>query len=135
IPFLLDHDARRGFGVSLRNAWRGWRDSIQAGLVPGAPAAGESSPFAELVDHQWQARGPRWRDATTLVAGLNSGRETPGAYAIGLDGAATRLGRRNDGSPQVPLADGGLLYAQLDFLDPYRLRSDLYVSRDGRETR
>ncbi|MHB1222966.1 MAG: hypothetical protein ACYC2G_02800 [Gemmatimonadaceae bacterium] len=135
IPFLLDRDARRGFGVSFRSAWRGWRDSIQAGLVPGATVASGSSPFAELVDRQWQARGPRWRDAATLVAGLNPGREMPGAYAIGVDGAVTRLGRRNDGSPQVPLADGGLLYAQLDFLDPYRLRSDLYVSRGGRETR
>lgn len=135
IPFLLDHDARRGFGVSFRRAWRGWRDSIQAGLLPGAALADGSSPFTDLVHRQWQARGPRWRDASTLVAGLNSGREMPGAYAIGMDGAIDRLGRRNDVSPQVPLADGGLLYAQLDFLDPYRLRSDLYVSRGGRETR
>lgn len=134
IPFLLDHDARRGFGVSFRRAWRGWRVSLQAGLLPGV-ADGAGPEFRQLADRLWQTRAPRWRDANTLVVGLNNGRETPGAYSLELDGELTRLGRRNDGSSQVPLADGGLLYAQLDYLDPFHLRSDLYISHGSRERR
>ncbi len=134
IPFLLDHDARQSFGVSFRRAWRGWRDSIEAGLVPDVTDRTDAQ-FRELVDRLWQTRAPRWRDSSTLVVGLNNGRETAGAYSLTLDGELTRLGRRNDGSSQVPLADGGLLYAQLDYVDPYHLRSDLYISHGRRETR
>ena len=131
VPLLLDREARVGFGIPLRRAWRAWSDSVQA----DAATTPDSSPFEALTRTMWLAQTPRWRDGTTLLVGLNPGREVPGAYTIGVDGAMRRLGRRNDLSPQVPMADGSLLYSQIDFTDPYQVRSDLYVSRGGEERR
>jgi hypothetical protein len=133
IPFFLDRSARRGFGVSFTRAWDAWRDSLAAG-VAGRADSGRGT-FAQLTPGLWQAQGPRWTGNDRLVAGLNTGRDVPGAYALTPGGALARLGRRNDATPNAPLADGALVYAQLDFTDPYRVRSDLYVQRDGRETR
>jgi hypothetical protein len=65
----------------------------------------------------------------------NTGRDTPGAYVVDLDGRVRRIGRRNGVEPNVPLADGSILFAQLEYLDPYRVRSDLYISTNGRQRR
>ena len=35
----------------------------------------------------------------------------------------------------MPLPDGSLLFAQLDYVNPYQRRSDLWVQRGGREHR
>ncbi len=131
IPFLLDRSARRAFGISFTSAWREWRDSLESGV----PEVAGRGTFGDLTDGVWQAQGPRWVGDSTLVAGLNTGRRTPGAYEVALDGRVRRIARRNDASVNDPLAGGGLLYAQPDYVSPYELRNDLYVSRDGRERR
>ncbi|HEY0972229.1 MAG TPA: hypothetical protein VGE02_14770 [Gemmatimonadales bacterium] len=131
VPFLLDRSARSAFGVSFTRAWREWRDSLAAGATE-PPARGV---FGDLTDGVWQAQGPRWLGDSVLVAGLNTGREVPGAYEVALDGRMRRVGRRNDASVNDPLAGGGLLYAQPDYVSPYELRNDLYVARGGRDRR
>ncbi|HEX5581580.1 MAG TPA: hypothetical protein VFX39_08395, partial [Gemmatimonadaceae bacterium] len=131
VPFLLGRSSRRAFGVPFDRAWREWRDSLAA-EAPDVPAHGA---FAGLTDGVWQAQGPRWLGDSLVVAGLNTGREMPGAYAVALDGRRHRIGRRNDASVNEPLAGGALLYAQPDFVSPYEIRDDLYVMRDGRERR
>lgn len=136
VPFLLDRQARRAFGSSFTSAWREWGDALaRTGGSGGSGRAPDTPGFRTLVGGEWQARGPRWSNEGTLLAGLNPGRELPGAYRMTLDGQVVRIGRRNDAGPQVPLAGGGLLYAQLDFTDPFRLRSDLYIQRGGGEQR
>ncbi|HMC55589.1 MAG TPA: hypothetical protein VKH19_10485, partial [Gemmatimonadaceae bacterium] len=47
----------------------------------------------------------------------------------------TRLGRRNSRTPNSVLADGSLLYSQLEFNSPYEIRSDLYVESPRGRTR
>ncbi|HEU4630500.1 MAG TPA: hypothetical protein VFS08_12195 [Gemmatimonadaceae bacterium] len=132
VPFFLNRDARRSFGISFARAWREWRDSLRRDV---AGVRGDRSAFAALTGDLWQAQGPRWLGDSQLVVGLSTGREVPGAYAVGLDGRVTRLGRRNEATPNSPAPGGALVYAQLDFVDPYHVRSDLYRTRDGETTR
>src|SRR5262249_39515186 len=78
---------------------------------------------------------PRWDGDASLIYSGAPGRESFGAFRVGLDGRRARIGRRNSQSANVPLADGSLLYAQIDFVNPYQQRSDLWVQRGGRERR
>jgi WD40 repeat protein len=134
IPFLLDRPASRAFGTTFQRAWAELRDSLtrEAGSPrPPLPAWRDLSP-ASLA-----ASFPRWLNDTTIVYTGATTRDIHGAYRARLDGAArpTRLGRRNSPTANVPLSGGGLLYSQLDFTDPYQIRSDLYVDRNRRTTR
>ena len=38
-------------------------------------------------------------------------------------------------SPNVRMPDGSILFSQPEFLGPYHIRNDLYVERNGNETR
>lgn len=134
VPFMLDRAARRGFGIGFATAWREWRDSVAAETRPASgvtPIAG----WRELTDAGNHAIHPRWLGDSAIIYAANTGRDVPGAYRVDLGGRTRRVGRRNGLEPNVPLADGSLLFAQLEFDGPYRLRSDLYVQRAGREHR
>lgn len=135
IPFLqLDRAARRGFGVTFTRGWREWRDSLAASVAPWRTDSGGRA-FAALSGPLWQAQGPRWTGDSTFVVGANTGREVPGAYRLSLDGGGRRIDRRNDATPNAVRGDGALVFAQIDFVNPYQLRSDLYVQAGGRERR
>jgi hypothetical protein len=133
IPFMLDRAAREGFGISFTTAFDAWRDSVQrsAGAnVPPLPG------WRELTTHGYYASSPRWMNDSTLVYTGTDGRETNAAYALTLNGARRRLGRRDASGANDPLATGGLLYAQFDFTAPSEMRSDLYrASPEGSVTR
>ena len=133
IPYLLDRSAREAFGVSLANAYGAWRDSV-------VRTAGERAPplpgWRELTRRGYYASSPRWLNDSTLVYTGTDGRETNAAYALSIAGARERLGRRDASGANSVLADGGLLFAQLDFTAPDQLRSDLYrASPSGDVTR
>ena len=133
LPFMLDRAARRSFGIGFSAAWREWRDSVagEAGSMAVEPLAG----WRDLTRDGFYALHPRWLGDSALVYAANTGRDVPGAYTVALDGRPRRVGRRNGLEPNVPLADGSLLFAQIEFDGPYRLRSDLYIQRGGREHR
>ncbi|MBA3671280.1 MAG: PD40 domain-containing protein [Gemmatimonadaceae bacterium] len=132
VPYLINRPARRGFGVSLQDAWSAWRDTVRLGaLVPAQPAPG----WRELTTHGYYALAPRWKSRDTLVYVGGDGRSSTAAYALALDGTRVSLGRRTGRGANVPLADGGLLYAQLDYTGVDEVRSDLYVWRNGAERR
>ncbi len=134
IPYRLNAAARGGFGLSFHEGWRRWRDSIDAAVRADAASlrmpAGDAA-WRLLTREGWYAAYPRWRDTSTLVYGANDARDVAGAYAVTLDGARTRLGRRNSLSPNVPLVAGpyagGTLFAQLEYADPFTVRGDLWV--------
>ena len=132
VPFFLNRAARRSFGVSLEDAWREFQDSLRREAGP----AGEPIPgWRALTRAGRDVQHPRWLDDSTLVYAANTGRETSGAYTVDLRGRIERLGRRTGLEPNVRLADGSLLFAQLEYLDPYRVRSDLWIEKDGRQRR
>lgn len=131
LPFLLNRQARRSFGTTFDAAWRAIRDSARAAAGPARPPLPGWRPFLSGWEH---VEAPRWRDTTLLVT-AGSGREVTAAYAIGASGHRTRLGRRDGGGPNVPLRDGGMLFAQYHYDGPYQIRSDLYVQRGNAQRR
>lgn len=132
IPFWLDLPAKQAFGTGFSRAWRQWSDSLVRSIAPvRSPLPG----WKPLTTDAIFVDAPRWIGDTALVYSGTSGRESYGAYRVDLAGRRERVGRRNSGSPNVLLPDGSLLFAQLDFVNPYQERSDLYVERHGRERR
>jgi hypothetical protein len=131
IPWRLDHAARRSFGISFSDAWTQWRDSVERALAP--VARGERAgvaPWRELTREGWYALYPRWSDASRLLYAANDGRNATSAFRVDVDGRRTLVGRRNGVSPNVLLPDGRVLFAQLEYVDPYTVRSDLWVQDD-----
>jgi hypothetical protein len=136
IPFLLERPAARAFGATFQQAWAELRDSVvrEAGTRrPPLPG------WRDLTPGSYVASFPRWLDDSTLVYTGATTRDVHGAYRVRLGGrrvsSPKRLGRRNSPTANVPVPGGGLLYTQLDFTDPYHVRSDLYVDRGGRTDR
>jgi hypothetical protein len=132
IPFRLNHMAKQGFGVSYSDAWRAWRDSVAA----GTPA--ERLPMQGWHDVTAGGRFvgyPRWANDGSLYYVASNGKQSPALERLRADGRSEHLGRRNGVSPNVPLPDGSIVYSQLDLVDPYSIRSDLYREHDGHATR
>lgn len=128
IPMWLDAPARRAFGRSLTRLYRDWTQSLLDSMPSVAP---EMPGWRDVTVHGAYASQPRWADDSTVLYGGTSGRETYGVYELSLGSriARRRIARRHTESPNVRLADGSLLYAQLEYDGPYRIRSDLYVDR------
>ena len=130
IPYQMNRDAERAFGISFQSAFDAFCDSVQRSVgQPRPPLPG----WRELTTHGYYALDPRWFTDSMLVYAGDDGRSTSAAYDLTLAGARRRIGRRNSLRPNVPLAGGGLLFAQVDFTSPSEVRSDLYVERDGRQ--
>jgi hypothetical protein len=132
LPFFLTPTSRGAFGESFQTAWTHWRDS----LVREMKSPHEVMPQWRDVTHDGRtALFPRWLGDTALIYSGAKGREMPAAYELSLGGRETKIGRRNGVDPNVRLADGGILFTQPDYLDPYHLRQDLYVQRGSRQIR
>jgi hypothetical protein len=131
LPYLIDLPARDAFGTGLSRAWRTWRDSVVASVAaaPRSPMPGWRSLTTDGV----YVFAPRWLGDTAIIYSGAPGRESFGAWRVDLLGHRERVGRRNSRSANVPLANGGLLYTQLDFTNPYQERSDLWTELHGEE--
>ncbi|HEY0994821.1 MAG TPA: hypothetical protein VGD77_02400, partial [Gemmatimonadaceae bacterium] len=129
VPIVLS-SSRGAFGVGFRQAWKDWSDSLVRNTDPalaGPPLPG----WRDLTPGGFLASYPRWSgDSAVLYVGATP-RDPYSAWRARLDGTRERLGRRNSRSPQVALRDGGILYSQDDYVNPYQVRADLYVQRGG----
>jgi len=132
IPFRLDRAASRSFGISFHDAWREWRDSLAAASVDSGAALAH---WRDLSRDGRVAFYPRWLDSASVVYAASNGYSTPGAYVADTAGNVRRVGRRNDADINSPMPDGSLLFSQLEYADPYHVRSDLYTERDGEQRR
>lgn len=154
IPLFLNPPARRAFRNSFTGEYRKWADSLVRNAPPAAPPM---FGWRDLTVDGAYANFPRWLNDSTLVYTGTPGDESYGAYTLTLrtpngpgptlnderdtanvehlNVVRRRLGRRNSRSPNSILPDGSLLYSQIEFTDPYHLRSDLYVDRRGGGTR
>jgi hypothetical protein len=131
IPYFVDIPAKQGFGISFSRAWTQFKDSIERSLPPDAFTVAPG--WKQLTDDGVFVFAPRWFNDSSLVYSGSPGRETFGAYRVDLTGKRTRIGRRNGRTPNVLLADGSVLYAQSEWVNPYQLRSDLWIARGGDE--
>ena len=133
IPFLINVPARQGFGVSFSSAWREFSDSVARSIraSPAPPLAG----WRELTRDGVFVFAPRWLSDSSIIYSGAPGRESFGAFRVDLDGKRSRVGRRNGRSANVPIGNNEILYAQLDFVNPYQIRSDLWIQRGSHERR
>ena len=130
-PFAFNGDARRAFGVSFTDQFAAWRDS----LVRAVRAQPASSGRA-LTGARWYKRFPRVAPNGRVLYVASDGRDEAGLYELGasLQGPPQRIARRNSLEPNVALDDGRIVFAQSDWTDLWRLRSDLWMREaDGRE--
>ena len=125
VPFFMTPN--RAVRLECRSRPRG---SIARPLV----ARCDPPPSAVLrqLTERSVAPFPPAPDTSLIYAGECARIHPPTNVVVGIE---LRLGRRNGFSPNVRLADGSLLFSQPDFLDPYHIRNDLYVQRNGVETR
>lgn len=127
LPWRLDAAARAAFGATFTARWRQWRDSVAATVVQ-ADEAGVRS----LTSHGLTAKYPRFTSQGDLIYVADDGEQTPGVYRLSLDGARSRVSRRQSIDVAVPRADGSYVLAELDYTDPYSIRSALKAERvDG----
>jgi len=129
IPFRLNHMAKQGFGISYSAAWRRWSDSLVAS------AAAERAPMRgwnELTTNGRFVGFPRWGPNGSLYYVTIDGKHAVSLVRRDSSGTSRRLSRRNGATPNVPLADGSVVYTQLDLTDAYHERTDLYREKDGR---
>jgi hypothetical protein len=131
-PLTLNGKSRQAFGISFERAWKQWTDSlIRTTQQNPEPIRG----WRQLTPEGWFVSAPRWLGDSALIYGASTGREISQAYVVTLSGAEKKIGRRNAAAVNVPLPNGDILFSQPDFLDPYRLRNDLYVQRGDRQIR
>lgn len=132
LPFSLNRKAKRAFGTTFERAWKEWSDSL-------IRVAGKSSlPFdgwRQLTGDGRYVSSPQWLNDSTLLYAAANGREVPSAYSVTTGGHVVRLGRRNSLGRNIPLANGGILFSQVDYTDAFHARNDLYIERAGNTTR
>ncbi|MFN2603410.1 MAG: hypothetical protein ABR582_11715 [Gemmatimonadaceae bacterium] len=131
-PITLDGKSRKAFGVSFSRAWRQWTDSV----LRSAQRRPEPVPgWRELTPEGWIVSAPRWLSNSSLIYGGSTAREVSQAYVVNQAGEKRGIGRRNAAAVNVPLPNGDILFSQPDFLDPYRLRNDLYIQHGDKQIR
>ncbi len=130
VPWRLDRNARVGFGVSFSEAARGFRDSLErVADTVRRRAAGDTLRLLRAPGMTWFAAQPRWQHDSALLVSVNDGQDVGGLYRaqVRSDGIALeRLARRNSLDASAIGPDGTLTWAQLDFDDPFALRSRLW---------
>lgn len=130
--FMLNRAATRAFGTSFSDAWRAWRDAL------AARAPDEHSPLAgwrDLTHRGYTQWFPRWLGDTAVLYAANEWVDVAGLYRADTGGRVSRVARRNVVDVNAPRPDGTVAFTQLDFTDPYHLRSDLYVGHGRAERR
>jgi Tol biopolymer transport system component len=136
IPYRLDAAARSAFGISFSDAWDEWAATLRiryAAQADSLRADGLTQPQL-LTEHGRVANHPRFSpDGSTIAYSAATGRDEPSTRIILEDGSISVLRERNSPGPSAWLPRGdGLITAQLDFEDPYRIPSDLYLfNRSG----
>lgn len=133
IPFMLNSNAKRGFGVSFDAAWRTWTDSIRRDAFS---LASKSTPIRDITANGWTAERLRWIDADHIAYASQDGKSLPLLREVSPSGGAPReLAIRKTLDITAPLPNGARVFAEADYTDPYTLRNDLYVEQDGNTRR
>ena len=141
VPYLLNMNARRAFGITFDSGYRLLTDSISAsagrmGASSGSSSAASSttlaSPGATSSTVGWFAQRLRWTSNTTLMYGGSDGRDVSSLKELSGDSRTPRyVARRNSLDITSVLPSGARIFSQYEFTDPYSIRSDLYAEWNG----
>lgn len=141
VPYRIDAAARSAFGISFSQAWEEWRASLSAEYRALADSLAALRPLTTgeaLTRGARQALYPQVSpDGGRLAFSLADGRSDAHLRLRDLDdGAERRLTRTNGLSSFSWTTDGGMVFAQFELADRYRVYSDLYrADARGRVTR
>jgi len=149
VPYLLGRQARAAFGGSFDERWRVWRDSVVARETrregmradSAVPRATEPRPTVPRTP-VWEAPdgflavAPRWLGADSVTWTSANGRDITGQFvaAVASPARPQRVAWRNGFDAHVRVGTT-TYFAQPDFSDPYRFRTDLYRDDAGTVTR
>jgi hypothetical protein len=129
VPFLLNGNATRGFGISFDSAWRVWTDSIRRNAFS---LAAKSTPIHDLTTRGWTSERVRWIDPDHIAYASDDGRSLPSFREVATSGgASTVLAIRKSLDVTSILPNGARVFAEQDFIDPYTIRNDLYIEQHG----
>lgn len=139
IPYRLNAAAEDAFGVSFSDAWEEWKRDLQLryaalqdSLALWAPlTVGES-----LTSEGYYAWDPELSpDGKVLAFTRQDGRSDSQVRLIDLaTGKQAKLARTNSVVNLGWTPSGDVIYSQLDYLDSYRLRRDLFRTTPGGRT-
>lgn len=141
VPYRIDAAARLAFGISFSQAWEEWRASLSSRYRALADSLAALQPLTTgeaLTRGARQALYPQVSpDGRRLAFALSDGRSDAHLRLLELDGGAERRFARTNGLSAFSwTADGGMVFAQFELADRYRLYNDLYrADADGRVTR
>ena len=141
IPYRLNSAAEEAFGVSFSQAWEDWREELETQYEMLRDSLAARAPVTRgevLTDGGYFASNPEPSpDGRVLAYVRLDGRSDPQVRLVDLvSGDEVKLARTNSLSKPVWTPAGQVLFAQIDYTDPYRLRQDLYLAeRDGRVSR
>ena len=141
IPYRVNAGAKDAFGVSFSNLWERWRTDLEVrfraladSLAAAAPLTAGEPLAAEGRRALFPSVSP---DGTRLAFARSDGRTDIQMRVGDPDGSNDRkLLRLSNLSDFAWLPDGSLVVSEVEFTDPFRLRSDLFrVGADGRKRR
>ena len=127
IPFMLGRASRVGFGVPFTRQFDQMRDSLRT-LTASLDTTGDVA-WRAITHDGWYAESPRWRSTDTVMWVANNGRELTGVFVadVRTPDVVQRVARRNGLDVNVPTGRGdSTVFAQIDYRNPYEVRSDLY---------
>lgn len=138
VPFRLNSAARDAFGTTVSDSWEVWQNHMAAVYAADAEALAAVAPITEGETVEGSGRLAEQAmvspDGERLAFVRSDGVDATQIRVSSPDGSnARRLTRVNGvGGTLSWMPDGGVLFSQLDFTDPYRLTSDLYrAAPDG----
>lgn len=146
-PWATEAAAREAFGTSFGDYLAAWSDSVRRA---GAGRFGtDAASKRTLTDHRFFARHPRFVDDDEIIYVASDQRSTPGLYRLSFEPAGgdagrrdedrdanhvdrDRLARRNSLDVNAPARDDNIIAGELEYTDPYSLRSALYLDDGSR---
>lgn len=141
VPYRLDAAGKGAFGVSVSEAWRAWREATVAEARATERSLSAEAPFSAGTAVGKSARVSMSArvspDGRRLAYARSDGRSDTQIRMVDLaTGADRSLTRTNGLATLAWTPDGHVVFAQLEYTDPYRIRSDLWeVDAQGRVRR
>ncbi len=139
IPWRVNRAVKDAFGISVNSAFAGFADSL--GLVASSArewAARDTVRRLTAFGMTWFASQPQWENDSTVLLAVNDGEDVGGVYRAHVTANTidlSRVARRNSMDATSPSNDGRTVFAQLEYEDPFVIRSQLrQTDRGGNES-
>lgn len=138
-PWRMNRIAKRALGESYSDLYRDWRDSLRHRYraLSDSLAREGITQTEQITTTGRYALHPRIsHDNTRLAYTDENGRDVFATRIIELGSGDDERNRRNGIAPVAWLPDNrSYVTTQFEFVGPYEIYSDLYLIRDGDETR